>query len=312
MRAAIDAMREAFAQLAAGHADLPLRTAVRVPQRDGVMLVMPARCDAPAALGGKLVSLFPGNAPRGLPLIHAIVILLDPETGAPRAVVEGATLTALRTGAASGLATELLARPGARRLAVIGSGVQARTQLEAVCCVRPIAEVVVFSRTPEHARRFAEEVAAREGAPERIAVAASASEAAAAADVVCVATTSATPVLGAPDVGSGCHVNAVGSFTAELVELDPALVARARVVVDQRQAALAEAGEVIAAVRAGLIAERDLIELGQVVNGAAPGRRSPQEITLFKSVGLAIQDLCAAERAVRRAEREGLGTIVAF
>lgn len=307
---AIDAMREAFGQLADGRASLPLRTTIAVAKRDGAMLVMPARCEAPLGLGGKLVSVFPGNLDRGLPLIHAVVVLLSPDTGETRALIEGTALTALRTGAASGLATELLARPEARRVAMIGAGVQARTQLEAVCCVRDIEEVSVFSRRKDGAQRFAREMAGEGNIPNRLVVAGSAADAVEEADIVCLATTSASPVIRVDDVPAGCHINAVGSYTPDMIELDPALVARSRVVVDQRQAAMTEAGEVIAAVTRGLLAEGDLIELGAVVNGAATGRRDESEITLFKSVGVATQDLCAADRAVAAAERLGLGVVV--
>lgn len=307
MRAAIDAMREAFGLLAAGRAEVPLRTQVRVPGQDAVAVVMPGRCDVPLGLGAKIVSVFPRNPAAGRPLIHAAVVLLDAETGEVAALLEGTALTAIRTGAASGLATDLLARPDARRVAILGSGAQARTQLLAVCCVRKVEAVSVYSRTPAHAARFAEEMAGAEGVPERIATSKSARDAAHGADIVCTATSAMSPVLWLDDVAAGTHINAIGSFTPEMVEIDPALVGRARVVVDQREAAMAEAGEVIAAVRAGLIAEKDLVELGRIVNGAPPGRTTKEEITLFKSVGLAVQDLCAGARAVAAARRSNLG-----
>lgn len=307
MRVAIEAMREAFGLLASGRAEVPLRTQVKVPGQDAVAVVMPGRCDVPLGLGAKIVSVFPRNPVAGRPLIHAAVVLLDAETGEVAALVEGTALTAIRTGAASGLATDLLARPDARRVAIIGSGAQARTQLLAVCCVRKVESVSVYSRTPALAARFADEMAGVEGVPDRIKIEDSARDAARGADIICTATSAASPVLAASAVAPGTHINAIGSFTPEMVEIDPALVARARVVVDQRQAAMAEAGEVIAAVRGGLISEKDLVELGQIVNGSAPGRTTKEEITLFKSVGLAVQDLCAGARAVAEARRSHLG-----
>ncbi len=310
MSDAIDAMREAFGQLADGRADLPLRLRVDVPKRDAVMLIMPARCETPRGLGGKFVSVFPENSNRGLPLIHATVVLLSPDTGEPRALVEGTALTAIRTGAASGLATELLARSESRRVGIIGAGVQARTQLQAVCCVRDIAEVRVFSRGKEEAQRFADEMAESHDIPNRIDVVSAARAAVREADIVCVATTSSSPVVRADDVPAGCHINAVGSYTPQMIELDPALVARSRVVVDQREAAMAEAGEVIAAVTRGLVPEHEVVELGAVVNGASAGRRDGNEVTLFKSVGVATQDVCAADRAVSTAEQLGLGAVI--
>lgn len=309
MPAAIDAMRDAFGQLSMGEATLPLRTTVSIPERNAVTLVMPARCRVPLGLGGKFVSVFPENTSRGLPLIHAAIILLSPETGEVRALVDGTVLTAIRTGAASGLATELLARPDATRLAVIGAGTQARTQLQAVCCVRTISHVTVYSRTQGRARRFATEMAGQGGIP-TVEVVMSARAAVHEADVVCVATTSNTPVLQAEDIPAGCHVNAVGSYTPAMVELDPVLLGRSRVFVDQREAALAEAGELIVAVADGTIRQTDLLELGEVVRGAAAGRTARDQVTVFKSVGVATQDLCAADRAVQEAERLGLGVVV--
>ncbi len=310
MPRAISAMREAFAQLADGRANIPARIALPVPHVHGMLLVMPGRSDLPHRLGGKLVSVFPENTEKGLPLIHACMMLLDPQTGAPKALLEGTTLTAIRTGAASGLATDLLARPEASVVAIIGAGVQARTQLEAVCSVRDITQARVFSRTEQSARAFATEMSGRGPIPSDLRVARSVRGATAGADIICVATTSSVPVLLREEVPEGCHVNAVGSFTPEMQELDPGLFAAARVVVDQRTATMEEAGEVIAAVQSGQVREEELVELGAIVNGTSPGRTDSGEVTVFKSVGVAIQDLAAADHALRSATREGLGTLV--
>lgn len=312
MRDAIAAMREAFTQLARGRVELPLRTAIRTPAREGVTLVMPGRCDLPLGLGAKIVSVFPRNAEQSLPAVHAAVLLLDAATGAPVALLEGGALTALRTGAASGLASDLLARADATRVAVIGSGVQARTQLEAVCAVRPVASAAVYSRTAAHAERFAAEMAQVAGVPANIDVVSSPRRAVRGADIVCLATASTTPLIEAEDVEAGTHVNAVGSFTPEMREFAPALLGHALLMVDQRAAALAEAGEVIAGVREGFIAEHELHELGAVLLGAAPLRESAEQITVFKSVGLAVQDLVAAASAVVRARAAGRGVTVAL
>lgn len=308
MRDAIDAMRDAFGQLSAGTAEVPVRTSVSVPGRDAVTLVMPGRCDVPYGLGGKLVSVFPQNAAAGLPVVNAVVVLLDPETGQVAALLEGGALTAIRTGAASGLATELLARPDAKRVAIIGAGVQARAQLEAVCCVRQVESVTVFALAG--AEQFAREMAGKGGAPDSVRVCGSAREASQGADIVCTATSAFEPVLIADDVAPGAHINAIGAFTPEMREIDPVLVGAARVIVDQRAASLAEAGEVIAAVQRGLMSRADLVELGEIVNGAAAGRESDDQITLFKSVGVAVQDLCAGARAVEGADLKGLGSVI--
>jgi len=305
MARAIEAMREAFTLLVEGRADLPLRTQVQLPDGRGVFLTMPARCDVPLGLGAKLVSVVPGNVERGRPLVHAALVLLDAETGEIAALLEGTSLTAIRTGAASGLATDLLARRDARRVAIIGSGVQARTQLAAVCCVRRIEAVTVYSRTRANAERFATEMAGIGDVPRIITVEPTAGAAAGWADIICLATTARTPVLAAAGVPEGAHVNAVGSFTPEMQEFEPALLGRARVVVDQREAAMAEAGEVIAAAKAGVVSRDRLVELGEVVVGRAIGRESERQVTVFKSVGLVVQDVCAGARVVAAALKGG-------
>ncbi len=294
MRRAVEAMREAFIAFSEGRAQIPQRIQIPIPEREGITLIMPGYIP-PRELGLKVVSVFPHNPERGLPTISALVLMLDPETGAPMALLDGAFLTAWRTGAASGLATDLLARPDAESLALIGAGAQARTQLLAVCAVRPIRRVRVYSRTPERARKLIEEMRGQEGVPEDIALAPTPEAAVAEADVVCTATNSSTPVFDGRSLRPGTHINAIGSFTLQMRELDEETFRRAsRVVVDSRAAALVEAGEVVWAIQQGIIREQDLIELGEIATGRQPGRRNPEEITLFKSVGLAVQDLVAA------------------
>ncbi len=310
MAQAIEAMREAFLAVSEGRANMPLRTALGLSSAGVFTLCMPASVEGVHALGAKLVSVSPENDKRGLPLIHGIVILIEWQTGRPAAVLDGMSLTAIRTGAASGLATRVLAREDARSVAIIGSGVQARTQLEAVCAVRQIGRATVYSRTHANALRFASEMAGAGDVPNAIEVCDSAGAAVKEADIVCVATSSSTPVLAKDEVPEGVHINAVGSFTPEMLELDPQLVADSRVVVDQREAALAEAGEVIAAMDAGLISESDLVELGDIIAGKAAGRSGAGDITLFKSVGLAVQDMCAAKAALERALKEDIGSAV--
>ena len=304
---AIAAMRDAFAAVSAGLADVPLRTHIELEGGRGATLTMPAATREPVRAGSKLLSIFPGNAVRGLPVIQGLVVMFDPETGAPTGLLEGMTLTALRTGAASGLATSLLARKDARRVAIIGSGVQAKTQLEAVCTVRRIESATVYSRTADHAARFADEMNGAYGAPDEIVVASSVAEAVKGADVICTATGSTTPSVYGVDVSPGTHINAVGSYTPAMQEIDPALVASANLFVDQVEATLLEAGEVIAALHAGDLAKSDLVELGQLLDGSRAGRRDAKQVTLFKSVGLAAQDLCAAALALHRADEADIG-----
>ena len=309
MAEAIAAVKAGYVQLSAGRAQAPLRAHLSVGDGDST-LVMPFYApDAGGALGLKVVSIFDSNPPRGLPLINALVLALNPTTGAPLALIEGSSLTAIRTGAASGAATDALARPDARVVALFGSGVQARRQLEAVCTVRPIERVWLYSLGG--AEEFAAEMAGYGPIPTDIVIAASPRAALAEADVVCAATTSRTPVFDGRDLRPGTHVNGIGSFTPEMQEIDAATVRRARVVVDSRAAALAEAGDLIIPLRAGEIdLDHVSAELGEVLAGQKPGRTSAVQITFFKSVGVAVQDAMAAGLVVHNGAALGLGTVV--
>ena len=310
MPTAIETMRKAFSLVSIGAADVPLRTAIEIPNHDAVTLFMPAYLHVGNRLGAKIISVFPHNHNLELPAIHAIVILINAATGQPEALVEGTVLTAIRTGAASGLATDLLARSDASTLAIIGSGMQARAQLEAVCSVRKIERVRMYSPTRAHAEQFTADMAGRDKIPAPIEIASSAHEAAAHADIICTATSSAQPVIGVDDVRPGTHINAIGSYTPSMREIDPLLVRQACLVVDQRQASLAEAGEVIACIEDGSLKADDLIELGEIVNGKQVSRTSADQITLFKSVGLAAQDVAAAQQALSVARRKRFGTVI--
>jgi ornithine cyclodeaminase/alanine dehydrogenase-like protein (mu-crystallin family) len=303
---AIGAMREAFAQLACGEVTLPTRTRIEASP-GGAALVMPCHSAGQLLFSLKLATVFPGNPARGLPSIHSTVLLASGTTGATLAVIDGASLTAIRTGAASGLATDLLARQDASVAAVIGSGVQARTQLEAICCVRPIRMARVCSRKTDHARQFSQEMSARLGIP--VVAAESPRDAVREADVVCTATSAASPVFDDGDLADGAHINAVGAFRPDMMEVPMDTVARARVVVDHRESAMEEAGDLLAPLRAGLVGRSIFdVELGDLLSGNAPGRTAPEQVTLFKSVGVAIQDLCAAATCLANARRMGLGT----
>ncbi len=311
MREAVEAMKRAFAQLSTGQAEVPLRVPVHVPRHNGLTLFMPAYLAADDQMAVKIVSVFNDNPARGLPLIHALVVVIDAQTGAPVAAIEGASLTALRTGAASGAATDLLARPDAAVAAVFGAGVQGRTQLEAVCAVRPIREAWVYDTDPQRAQAYAGEMGGQLGIP--VHVAASPAEAVRRADVVCTATTSSTPVFDDADVRPGTHINAVGAYTPQMREVPTETVLRARVVIDHRTASLAEAGDLLIPIREGRMTEAHIwAELGEIAAGLKPGRMSPEEVTLFKSVGVAVQDVAAAAAIVDAARRQNLGVEVAL
>ncbi len=309
MSDAIEGMKEAFSRLSAGEATLPQRTQLPVAEHEGISLFMPGYLPAVDALAIKIVSVFPQNVARGLPAIHGVVVGLDSETGKPLALLEGGTLTAIRTGAGSGAATDLLARQDAAIVAIIGSGVQARTQLEAVCTVRNIREARVYSPNQQNARAFAQEMAGRGPVPADVRVVASANEAVRGADIVCTATTSSTPVFSGAALSPGSHVNAVGSFRTDMQEVDVETVSRALVVVDSREAAREEAGDLMIPINDGVL-EFDHIhaELGEIVNGTRSGRTDDDQVTYFKSVGVAVQDVIAAKIALSNAQAQSLGT----
>jgi ornithine cyclodeaminase len=260
-------------------------------------------------MGAKIVSVFPNNRRMGLSTIHALVILVDAKTGQPQAVMDGTYLTALRTGAASGLATDLLARKDSRVAAIFGAGTQARTQLEAVCTVRNIERAWVYDVKPGVAQAYAKEMKTRgRPIPADIRVAKTSKQALREADVVCTATTSFRPVFADGNLKLGVHINGVGSYTPEMQEIPARTVVRSKVVVDSREASLAEAGDLIISIDGGLISNKNIHgEIGEVASGKIPGRESVEETTFFKSVGLAVQDVAVAEYVRQRAEELGLG-----
>ncbi|HEY70624.1 MAG TPA: ornithine cyclodeaminase family protein [Anaerolineae bacterium] len=306
MADAIEAMKRAFRQLSGGKAELPLRSRIEIEQ--GFTLFMPAYLHQHSDLAVKIVSVFPQNPEQGLPTIHAAVLLLDSHNGAPIALMEGASLTAIRTGAASGAATDLLASPEAKTVAILGSGVQARTQLEAVCTVREIERAWVYSIDPPGMQTFVKEMAGYGPIPQDLKLAKDADQAVSQADIICTATTSSTPVFDGTRVPNGVHINAVGSFTPAMQELDEEIIKRATVIVDSRQAVLAEAGDLIIPIQRGVISEAWIqAELGEIVQGTHPGRVDPDQITVFKSVGVAVQDAAAAAQAFIGASQAGLG-----
>ncbi len=305
MGAAIAAMREAFAARVEGRADEPPRTVLHTGSTHGATLVMPAALDVGDVplLVVKVVSVFPANREKGMASIHGTVIAVEAETGLPVAMLDGASLTAIRTAAACGLATDLLARGDSAVLAVFGSGVHARTQVQAMREVRSIQEVRIYNPNTESAAAMAAELAGSAASTCHFRVADSPAAALAGADIACAATTSRVPVFEDRAVPAGLHINAIGSFHASDREVPGATVARAGVFVDDREAALEEAGDLIMAIREGLIEAGHIrSDLGSLVLGKANGRRSDEEVTFFKSVGLAVQD-AAATQAVLRAVR---------
>jgi ornithine cyclodeaminase/alanine dehydrogenase-like protein (mu-crystallin family) len=307
--ALIDALGPAMADLSEGRASVPDRIGAVVPERDGRLIAMPGYVPSLGALVTKLVSLFPQNARTALPTHQALIAVFDPETGSPAALLDGTEITAVRTGACSALSARLLAREDASVLAVLGTGVQARSHVRALVRVRPIRELRVAGRDPAKARALAAEMARELGIAARGAD--SYREAVTGADIVCATTHAVEPVVRGPWLSPGTHVTSVG-YNPKGRELDDETVATALVCVESRRAALAPvpagSNDLIEPIQAGVISEDHIhAELGELVLGTRPGRTSAEQITLYKSVGVAVQDATAATLVLAAAREKGAG-----
>ncbi len=302
MERAITLMRDAFAAVSDGGAFVPVRSHIESASTGCQALVMPSYVAGGKHMGVKLVSIQESNPDRDLPTVHGLMTLVDAQTGEPSVLIDAEALTAIRTGAASGLATDLLANPDATTVAIFGAGVQAATQLEAVAAVRSIYRAFVFGRSADRATRFAQMMSRRLDVEVQ---AATDLRLLRQSDIVCTATTAVHPLFEAEALPPGVHINAVGAFRPDTAEIPPGTVRNAVLVVDQRAACLAESGDILQAFSDAAAASRHIhAELGELVLGTRPGRSSTDQITLFKSVGIAVQDLVAAsfiaERAVER------------
>jgi ornithine cyclodeaminase/alanine dehydrogenase-like protein (mu-crystallin family) len=310
MSECIDAMTDALRTLARGGALLPLRQIVRLPDGRNAFASMPAALSDPSALGAKVITVFPGNDATPYDSHQGAVLLFDTEYGRLIAILDASTITALRTAAVTAVATRALARPDSHTLALLGAGVQAATHLESISLVRSIEEVRVWSRSGDRAERFAERSTAN-GVP--VIASRTARQAVEGADIVCTLTSSREPVLFGEWLAPGTHVNAVGASLATSRELDSAAVAKARLYVDRRESTLNEGGDFLVPKREGLIGDDHIVgEIGELLLDPprVQGRRSPEEITLFKSLGLAIEDVAAARRIYDRAVATGAGSWV--
>jgi ornithine cyclodeaminase/alanine dehydrogenase-like protein (mu-crystallin family) len=306
----IPAMRAALVRFSRGDVVQPVRPTLKIDPAGGYYSTMPAylRDEQGGALGMKSVTFFPANAGGPVPTHLATVLLLDPATGALTAMLDGRLITEMRTAAVTAVSVDLLARGDASHLAILGSGVQARSHLEAVSAVRRLASIKVWSRTPGHALRFAREMAGAAGCP--LETADTVRAAMRGADVVVAVTAATEPITDAAWLEPGMHLCAVGSSVPDMREIDSATVARSRVFVDSRASAEVEAGDLILAIAEGRIGRDHVVaELGEVAGGT-PGRRSSEEITLFKSLGLAVEDVVTARLALARARALGVGTEV--
>ena len=299
MPACIDLMAATQAAISRGEIQLPLRAMLPVGEGSAVFIVMPGKIGKARIFGAKLVSLFPDNPARGMPAVQGHIALFDGENGAPLALVEAASVTALRTAAASGAATRLLARHNASTLALLGCGVQAETHLEAMLAVRPVCEVRVWGRSLEKAEVFAARHAGMGGA--RVAAVRDARQAVAGADLICTVTGSHTPILKGEWIDPGAHLNLVGAHNPATREVDGAALSRGRVFTEITEFALAEAGDLLLAIEEGHLAEADIAgEIGEAIDGKIPGRLREDDITIYKNQGNTAQDLAAAHYVYTR------------
>jgi ornithine cyclodeaminase len=307
LEACIPLMREALATLARGDAVLPLRTKVGLPDGSGLLGLMPGYLGQPRSFGLKVVSVMPGNHGTAYDSHQGVVMLFGVEHGEPQAILDGASITAIRTAAASGAATDTLAREDAGDLALLGSGAQARTHLEAMRVVRPLRRVRVWSRSAERAAAFARDASARTGLA--VEPASSAEAAVRGADLICTTTSAREPVLRGEWLEPGTHVNAVGACFRPFRELDTAAVRRARFFTDCRESCMNEAGDFLIPLEEGAIqASHLLAEVGEVFLGRARGRTAPEDVTVFESLGIALEDLASAHFIRERAIATGTGT----
>jgi len=309
MKDIVDAMHSAFVELSTGNPEMPIRAHISITEPEGTALFMPSYMKPTEMIGIKTVTLFEDNRNHGIPYIQGMVSLFDGNNGSPKAVLDGMTITALRTGAASGLATRLLARNDSSVCTVFGAGVQGRTQLEAVCSVRDIKKAFIYDAFPAASEIYAKEMSENLGI--EIEVATTAKKAVKDADIICCATFSETPVFEDQNLPQGVHINAVGSYKPHVQEVPEEMVLRSRLYVDHRESALEETGDLIIPINKGLMTKSHIIaEIGEVAAGKSPARLSDTEITFFKTVGVAVQDLAAAAVVLQKAEEGNIGTLV--
>lgn len=305
----MDVMAEALKTLARGDAILPLRPVMWLPKRVGALGMMPGYLGNIERMGLKIVSVFPGNQGTEYDSHIGAVLLYETKHGQLLAIMDASEITAIRTAAVSGVATRLLAREDAGDLALLGSGVQARSHLQAMRIARNVRRVRVWSRNPDHAQQFARRESERHGI--QIEPARTAQEAVAGADIICTTTSAPEPILMGDWLAPGAHINAIGSSVPFTRELDSAAVKKSRLYVDRRESTLNEAGDFLFPKKEGVIGDDHILgEIGEILLGKVKGRQSPQEITLFKSLGLAVEDIASAQHIYAKAMERGMGTAV--
>lgn len=309
MAECVEVMARALETVARGNAILPLRPMIRLPESPNIFALMPAYLGEPKSVGVKVLTVFPVNHGTPIDAHQGAVLLFEADHGRLLAILDATTVTAIRTAAVSAVATRLLAREDAEELAILGAGTQGRMHLDAMTVVRPIRQVRVWSRSTEHARSLAQ--LARERFELHAEVCSTPAHAVERATIVCTTTASPTPVLEGGWLRPGCHVNAVGACVPATRELDTEAVRRARLYVDRRESALAEPGDILVPLQEGAIGTDHIVaEIGELLleGGERLRRRSDEEITVFKSLGLAVEDLAAAHHVYRKAQETGAGT----
>lgn len=312
---AIDAVKRAYTIYSQGKSVVPLRVNISMPKHKGQSLFMPAYVEELDTAGIKIVSVFPDNAEKGLPSVPAKMLLLDGKTGEICCIMDGTYLTQLRTGAASGAATDLLAREDAESMVLFGTGGQAAAQLEAVLAVRSIKNVKISGLNKGKAAAFAERMQKElQSYGAVITVCENIDEVVSQADIITVVTTSKKPVFDGSKVMKGTHINGVGSYTPEMQELDEYIIQKAgKIFVDSREAVLSEAGDIIVPMEKGLIGNNAITgELGEILSGKLPGRTGGDEVTIFKTVGIAVTDVVTAHEIYKKALESGIGTNIEF
>jgi len=303
---AIQAVEEGFRHYKGGHCDVPVRKEMRLDENQGIFLFMPAFMKPGNVFGTKIVSVFPNNLQRGLSTIQGVYMLNDPSTGELLALMDGIFLTSLRTGAASAIATKYLARKDAAMLGIVGSGGQAAFQAAAICKVRPIREIYVYDTNSQNAREFSETASRDLKLP--VTAVDSVHEAVVSADILVTATTAKEPVFDGNDLKPGTHINAVGYQGPTSRELDTITVKKARIIVDTYEGCMAEAGDLLVPIQKGELSKEDIYaDLGEIICGKRKGRINDEEITLFESVGFALEDLVTASAAYQKARETGVG-----
>lgn len=309
MGTCMDLVADALEVLGRGEAINPLRTCMRMPEGSGLLGLMPGWLKSPSALGIKVVAVFPSNHGTDLDSHQGLVALFDTERGVPLVIMDASEITAIRTAAASGVATRLLARETASDLAILGSGVQARTHLEAMLEARNLRRVRVYSPDERNRNAFAERESERHAL--KVTAVGSVEACVEGADIICTATSAREPVLRGEWIAAGAHINAAGACVPKSRELDTAAVARARLYVDRRESAMSESGDFLIAREEGAITNEHIVgEIGELLLRTVEGRRSEDDVTLFKSLGIAVEDLAAAHHVWRRAVDEEVGTVV--